>query len=162
MYYGLNGMGIALPPLRERSTDIPELVGHFIAKSNAAAGKSVQGIATEALRILMGYAWPGNVRQLESVIDRAVLLTDGEVIGMEDLPIEVRGPVPVSGPQLPEEGISIEDWERQLIVQAMERSGWVIAKASKMLGMSYKTLQYRLEKFRVRRPADTANEVAST
>jgi transcriptional regulator with PAS, ATPase and Fis domain len=171
LYYRLNWIRITLPPLRERSTDIPELVEHFIAKSNAAAGKAVRGIATEALRVLMGFPWPGNVRQLESVIDRAVLLTEGEVIGVDDLPIEVRAwyPTPAialaQAPDpfaLPDTGISIEDWERRLILQAMERSGWVIAKAAKLLGMSYKTLQYRLEKFKIRRPGDASNEVDAT
>src|SRR5205085_634643 len=107
----------------------------------------------EALRALVAYRWPGNVRELQSAIERASILAEGAEIRLSDLPAEVRTPaarVTLSGGvdfDLPDEGFVFEDFERQVIARAMERAGGVIAKAAKMLGMSYRTLQYRLEKF---------------
>ncbi len=163
LFYRLNVVSIVLPPLRERSTDIPQLVEHFIKKHSESSGKSNRGISTETMRLLMSYHWPGNVRQLEAVIERAVLLSDGPVIEHYNLPIEVRffdlpaQPVPSSPTgnkfaiEIPDAGLSFEELERDLIVQAMEKSDWVITKAARLLGLSYRTLQYRLEKFRIKR-----------
>lgn len=150
LFYRLQVIAIKIPPLRERYTDIPELVTHFIEKNKRLLNKDIKGISEEALRILMAYSWPGNVRQLESVIERAVLLTDGKWILPEDLPVEVRNPIITSGKlefEIPDEGISLEELEKRLILKAMEKSGGVITKAAKLLGMSFRTLQYRLEKF---------------
>lgn len=150
LYYRLQVIAIKIPPLRERYTDIPELVTHFIEKNNRLLSKDVKGITEEALKILMAYHWPGNVRQLESVIERAVLLTEGKWIFPEDLPAEVRNPLIPSGKfefEIPNEGISLEDLEKKLILKAMEKSGGVITKAARLLGISFRTLQYRLQKF---------------
>ncbi|HTY55120.1 MAG TPA: helix-turn-helix domain-containing protein, partial [Candidatus Binataceae bacterium] len=107
------------------------------------------------------YSWPGNVRQLESAIERAVLLCEGDRIMPKDLPQEVLArKMPVRAGErarverfeIPVEGINFENLERDLILQAMERAEWVIAKAAKMLGMSYRTLQYRLDKFGIKKP----------
>jgi len=115
------------------------------------------------MRLLLHYHWPGNVRQLEAILQRAVLLSDGQRIDYSDLPIEVRFSAlpsrePDTGPTggahrflLPPQGIDLEGVERDFILQAMEATGWVIAKAAKLLGLSYRTLQYRLEKFQIRR-----------
>jgi DNA-binding NtrC family response regulator len=107
------------------------------------------------MKLLMDYSWPGNVRQLESMIERGVLMTESDYIQPEDLPAEIlRESVPESSLafEFPPEGISFEDLERDLIVKAMERAGWVIGKAAPLLGMTYKTLQYRLEKFGIEKP----------
>ena len=166
LYYRLNVVTIHLPPLRERSTDIPQLAEYFVTKACAEAGRSPMSITTEAMRLLLQYHWPGNVRQLEAVLKRAVLLSDALQIDHRDLPIEVRFstlPVrelqPAEAPAwdgrfrfpLPAQGINLEEVEREFILQAMEQSGGVIAKAAKLLGLSYRTLQYRLEKFQIRR-----------
>ena len=163
LYYRLNVVTIPLPPLRERSTDIPQLAEYFVKRVCDEAGRSQMPITTEAMRLLLHYHWPGNVRQLEAVLQRAVLLSDGQKIDYTDLPIEVRfsslpSREPEGGPTgethrflLPPQGIDLEGVERDFILQAMEVSGWVIAKASKLLGLSYRTLQYRLEKFQIRR-----------
>ena len=90
LYYRLNVVSIHVPALRERATDIPELVDHFLKKYTAASGKTVKGVTNGALRLLMDYPWPGNVRELESVIERAVLLCDAERIDVGDLPAEAR------------------------------------------------------------------------
>ncbi|PWB42860.1 MAG: DNA-binding response regulator [Candidatus Methylomirabilota bacterium] len=168
LFYRLNVVSIVIPPLRERSTDIPQLVEYFIKKHSDIAGKPIRGISTGAMRLLMNYHWPGNVRQLEAVIERAILLSEGPEITHYDLPIEVRFfdlpvlPAPTSAPggkftiEIPEQGISFEALERDLILQAMERSDWVITKAARLLGLSYRTLQYRLEKFQIKRDPKTA------
>jgi len=167
LYYRLNVVTISLPPLRERSTDIPQLAEHFVARACAEAGRDPMPITTEAMRLLVQYHWPGNVRQLDTVLQRAVLLSDGRVIDFPDLSFEVRfsslplheaGAAPIlEGSEgryrypLPPQGINLEEVEREFILQAMELSGGVIAKAAKLLGLSYRTLQYRLEKFQIRR-----------
>ncbi len=157
LFYRLNVIPIALPPLRERSADIPALVARFLEKANASHATAVSGVTPEALELLVRSPWPGNVRQLESVVERAVLLSEGTAIRPEDLPVEIRlQTAPAARPygfDIPPEGIDIEEVERQLIVQAMEKSGWVIARAARLLGLTYRTLQYRLEKFGIHRPA---------
>jgi len=150
LYYRLNVLRINLPPLRERGSDIATLADFFIKKYSAASGIAVEGIAKPALKLLLNYTWPGNVRQLESVIERAVLMAEGSIIQPEDLPAEIGslaaqgGVVPF---ELPPEGINFEEMEKALIIKAMERADWVIGKAAPILGLSYKTLQYRLEKY---------------
>ncbi len=158
LFYRLNVVTINIPPLRERSTDIQQLAEHFVERACAEAGRPRMTITKEAWGLLNAYHWPGNVRQLEAVIHRAVLLSDDLMIDYTDLPIEVRfGALPPSEPQattrylLPPQGINLEEVEREFIRQAMELSGGVIAKASKLLGLSYRTLQYRLEKFQIAR-----------
>ncbi|MBI5199436.1 MAG: sigma-54-dependent Fis family transcriptional regulator, partial [Nitrospirae bacterium] len=158
LFYRLQVIAIMIPPLRERYTDIPELITHFIEKNNRLLSKDIKGISEEALRILLAYQWPGNVRQLESIIERAVLLTEGRWILPEDLPVEVRNPIVSLGMldiEIPDEGISLEELEKRLILKAMEKSGGVITKAAKLLGISFRTLQYRLEKFDVKKESSS-------
>ena len=157
LFYRLNVIPIVLPPLRERTSDVSALVTRFLEKANAAHGTSVADVSPEARDLLSRAPWPGNVRQLESVVERAVLLCEGSTIRPDDLPLEIRlQTAPAARPygfDIPAEGIDIEELERQLIVQAMEKSGWVIAKAARLLGLTYRTLQYRLEKFGIRKPS---------
>jgi DNA-binding NtrC family response regulator len=155
LYYRLNVIPIDVPPLRNRRDDIPVLVDYFIAKHNKAAGREITGLTGAARKLIMNYAWPGNVRQLESAIERAILLCEGNEIDVEDLPLEIRQSgekVSNFSFKLPPEGISFEDLERSLIIQAMEQSGWNITRAAKLLGLSFRTLQYRLSKFGINRP----------
>jgi DNA-binding NtrC family response regulator len=132
------------------------LANHALARFTHLAGGRVKEISREAMAVLLDYSWPGNVRQLESAIERALLLCEGERITPDDLPKEVRERKAVGridrsrasgGFEIPPEGINFEHLERDIIYQAMEKADWVIAKAAKMLGMSYRTLQYRLDKF---------------
>ena len=156
LFYRLNVVSVHLPPLRDRVTDIPELVEHFLKKFGGVTGKAIKGITTPALRALMDYPWPGNVRELESVVERAVLLCEGDRIDIDDFPVELRSRPTLldrTDFELPNEGFSLEEFERQLLEKAMARSNGVIAKAAKMLGLSYKTMQYRLEKFQLSRGA---------
>ena len=154
LFYRLNVLRINLPPLRERGSDIAALAEFFVKKYGKASGMQFKGISKAALKLLMNYSWPGNVRQLESVIERGVLMAESDLIQPEDLPAEVHEESGFGGKlhlELPVEGLSIEELERGLIIKAMDRTGWVIAKAAPLLGMSYKTLQYRLEKFGIER-----------
>ncbi len=155
LFYRLNVIRITLPPLRERGNDVLTLADFFLKKYSASCGIPLRGIAKPALKILLDYSWPGNVRQLESVIERGVLMAESEFIQPEDLPAEVHSEACAAGSlpfDFPAEGISIDNLERDLITKAMQRADWVIAKAAPLLGMSYKTLQYRLEKFGIGRP----------
>jgi DNA-binding NtrC family response regulator len=156
LFYRLNVIPVELPPLRERSSDVRALVLRFLEKANASHGTSVGSVSPEAMELLVRHGWPGNVRQLESVVERAVLLCEGNVVTPADLPSEVRlNTAPAARPygfDIPADGIDIEEFERQLIVQAMEKSGWVIARAARLLGLTYRTLQYRLEKFGLKKP----------
>jgi DNA-binding NtrC family response regulator len=155
LYYRLNVIRVVLPPLRERGNDIAALANFFVKKYSASSGMPVKGISKPALKLMMDYTWPGNVRQLESGIERGVLMAEGDLVQPEDLPGEIYEAASPGGAirfDLPPEGISMEDLEKDLILKAMERSGWVIAKAAPLLGMSYKTLQYRLEKFGIEKP----------
>jgi len=155
LFYRLNVIRITLPPLRERGNDIVTLAGFFLKKYSTSCGIPLKGIAKPAMKILLEYGWPGNVRQLESVIERGVLMAESDYIQPEDLPAEVHHDASLAGSlpfEFPAEGISIDGLERDLIIKAMQRTDWVISKAAPLLGMSYKTLQYRLEKFGIGKP----------
>jgi DNA-binding NtrC family response regulator len=160
LYYRVNVVTITMPPLRERRGDIPLLANHALAKFGHLADGRGKEISREATEVLLDYSWPGNVRQLESAIERALLLCEGDKIMPRDLPQEVlsrKSPVRSGDRQrgdkfeIPSEGLNFEMFERDLILQAMDKSDWVIAKAAKMLRMSYRTLQYRIEKFGLKR-----------
>jgi DNA-binding NtrC family response regulator len=155
LYYRLNIIPINLPPLRNRRDDIPILIEFFISKHSRNSPRKIKGLTASARNLLMNYSWPGNVRQLESAIERAILLCEGDEISVEDLPLEIRQESSPSNSfnfKLPPEGISFEELEQSLITQAMEQTGWNITRAAKLLGLSFRTLQYRLEKFDMKKP----------
>jgi DNA-binding NtrC family response regulator len=150
LFYRLNVIRITLPPLRERGSDIVTLADFFVKKYAVATGMPVTEISKPAMKLLINYFWPGNVRQLESIIERGVLMAEGNSINPEDLPTEIHAAVTGAGTipfDFPADGISFEELEKELIIKAMERADWIITKAAPLLRMSYKTLQYRLEKF---------------
>ncbi len=154
LYYRLNVIPINIPPLRQRRDDIEVLTNFFLHKHSANAARAIK-LSGEAKGMILNYTWPGNVRQLESAIERALLLAEGDEITGEDLPIEIRQTAQVEGTggfKLPPEGISFEDLERSLIMQAMEQTGWNITRSAKLLGLSFRTMQYRLDKFGIKRP----------
>ena len=163
LYYRLNVLAIDLPPLRERRSDIPVLMDFFLKKHTRGSGQKIKGFAPDAKKALLDYHYPGNVRQLESAIERAVLLAENETITAEDLPPEIvqnekPAGVSVEGFKLPAQGINFEEVERSLILQAMERTDNNITKAAKLLGLTFRTLQYRLEKFGIKREASEGEE----
>ena len=154
LYYRLNVLSIEIPPLRERRTDIPVLIDYFVKKHTRGTDRKIE-IESAAKKLITDYHYPGNVRQLESAIERAILLCEDDTITLDDLPPEMTqsgsvGAVASSGDtqfKLPPEGVNFEDVERSLIMQAMDRTDNNITKSAKMLGLTFRTLQYRLEKF---------------
>jgi DNA-binding NtrC family response regulator len=159
LYYRLNVVPIFLPPLRERKEDIPSLVDHFLKKYQGKHGKSVKRVTSEVMKRFLDYRWDGNVRELESVIERSVILAEQDVIGIEALPEKLRKPLAptLSGAPIdyaiPDDGISLEHVERSLIESALNKTGWSIKNASELLGITYKTLQYRIQKYRLKAPS---------
>jgi transcriptional regulator with PAS, ATPase and Fis domain len=147
LYYRLNVIPIVLPPLRERRTDIPLLVEHFMKKYGADAKRT---IGDRALKALSDYDWPGNVRELESVIERALLLAEGDEILPSDLPAAVRAEISLPrGPlslDIPESGIDLEAVERSLVLKALDKAAGNVSRAARLLGLTRRTMQYRLEK----------------
>jgi len=155
LYYRLNVIPIVIPPLRDRREDIPEIAGRFLKRASAEHGRPDPAISPEAMRLLVAFDWPGNVRQLESILERALLLSEKPVLDAGDLPPEIRRPLGAAAAvhvEIPDGGIDIEEVERALIVQAMEKGDWVIARAARLLHLTYRTMQYRLEKFGIRKP----------
>jgi DNA-binding NtrC family response regulator len=155
LYYRINVLSIDVPPLRERREDIPVLIDYFLKKHTRNTSRLIRGLTPETRKLMQNYAWPGNVRQLESAIERATLLCEGDMITIDDMPLEVRQESQAAAPgafKLPPEGISFEEVEKNLIIQAMEQTDYNITKAAKLLGMTFRTLQYRLEKFGIKKP----------
>ncbi len=161
LYYRLNVLSIELPSLRERRSDVPVLIDYFLGKHTRSNNRKIT-VNVEAKRILENYTYPGNVRQLESALERAILLCENNTITAEDLPPEMsHTSKPASAAdlfKLPAEGVNFEDVERSLIMQAMERTDNNITKSAKLLGLTFRTLQYRLEKFGFKKEADAAEE----
>lgn len=164
LYYRLNVLSIELPALRERRTDIPVLIDYFVKKHTRGTSRKI-AIQPEARRILEDYAYPGNVRQLESALERAILLCEDDKVTADDLPPEMtsgggRTSVSSGGDlfNLPPDGVNFEDVERSLIMQAMSRTDNNITKSAKLLGLTFRTLQYRLEKFGFKKDGDDINE----
>ena len=152
LFYRLEVIPIRLPPLRDRKEDIPLLVEHFLHKKCSEMGRPRKRIAPEAMEALTGYRWPGNVRELENVIEQTIVLSDGEEIGVGDLPLAAEAEREgVELPALPEGEIPLnrmlDDLERQLVERAMERAGGVKARAAQMLGIKTSALYYKLEKY---------------
>jgi transcriptional regulator with GAF, ATPase, and Fis domain len=150
LYYRLNVVAIRLPPLRERQDDIPLLVRFFLGKAAREMKKTLKGIVPDALAMLRGYRWPGNIRELENALERCVLLADGEMITRDDVSFlfaEERAPVDPDGLRLPTEGVKLKDAERELIMQALQRCGWVQKEAALLLGISRRVLNYKIQRF---------------
>jgi len=155
LFYRLNVIPLDIPPLRQRRDDIVVLMDYFLRKHSANSGGKPMKVSNDARRLLMDYAWPGNVRQLESAIERALLLAESDEITVEDLPMEIRDVARIEGSggfRLPAEGIDFEQLEKSLLIQAMDQTNWNITRAAKLLGLSFRTMQYRLDKFGLARP----------
>ncbi|MBI4613938.1 MAG: sigma-54-dependent Fis family transcriptional regulator, partial [Planctomycetes bacterium] len=150
LYYRLRVLPIELPPLRDRLADIPILVNHFIDLFNREFRKGVRGIDPDALRALEGYTWPGNIRELKNVVERAMLLCDGETLLKRDLLLPRSTDTRTHPFQLPAGGIDFESLERDLVVQALERTGGNQTRAANLLGMNRDQIRYRIEKFGLR------------
>jgi transcriptional regulator with PAS, ATPase and Fis domain len=149
LYYRLKVVTVDLPPLRERKEDIPELINYFIEKYSKEFGKMIKGIDEKAMHALLSYHWPGNIRQLETVIERAIIICESEKITLKDIHDELNSSSVknIFDIEIPDEGINYEELEKELLKKALIKSNFVIAKAAKLMGMSYDTFWYRLKKF---------------
>jgi two-component system, NtrC family, response regulator PilR len=153
LYYRLNVIRLELPPLRDRKEDLAALTERFVQRFSSEMGKDVRVLTPDAMRALERYNFPGNVRELENIIERAVALAGSRAIGLGDLPREVSGMSASAGPallSLPEEGCNLDEVmgeiERRLMLQALERTGGVRKTAAQLLGITFRSLRYRLEK----------------
>ena len=149
LYYRINVIGICVPPLRDRAEDIPLLVQTFIHEFNERNGRAVRGVAPEAARLLQRYAWPGNIRELRNVIERAVILSAGDFIEPEHLPADLSGPPP---PTIQSAGLTagmtVEEAERKLIELTLAHTRDNKTRAAEILGVTVKTLHNKLKRFR--------------
>jgi DNA-binding NtrC family response regulator len=155
LYYRLNVITVALPPLRKRTEDIPLLAQHFLAKYAHENEKSIGEITSHAMQLLLDYHWPGNVRELENVIERAVVLSSGPLLGVELLAPSVRQPDAVLLPpsSLPASGIAFKDavaeYERQLVIKALQASGGVQKRAAELLQVKPTTLHEMMKRLNI-------------
>jgi two-component system response regulator HydG len=147
LYYRIKVIVLRLPALRERPEDIPDLADHFRKLANERNRREVSGFSPAALEMLQRYAWPGNVRELENVVEQAVVLSRGDVVGVEDLPQEVTGD---RGPQdvlrIPV-GNTLAEAEKELILETLRKAGGNKTQAAKMLGIGVRTLYRKLEEY---------------
>lgn len=150
LFYRLKVMPIHLPPLRERTGDVPLLAEVFVDGFNREFKKRVAGITAQGLALLEGNPWPGNVRELRNVIERAMLLTDGEWLQPDDF---ASVPQSIGAPfRLPDNGVKLDEVERHFLLQALERTAWNQTNAAKLLGINRDQVRYRMEKFGLHRP----------
>ncbi len=151
LYYRLNVVPIKISPLRERKDDIPLLIEYSIDRFSSQMGKNRFRISNEALDLMMKYDWPGNIRELQNIVERCVILASGQEITEDLLPNEIKSQNNLVGSSivLPEEGISLEEVEKNLIMQALERTDQNQTNAAKLLGITRHTLIYRMEKYNI-------------
>jgi DNA-binding NtrC family response regulator len=152
LFYRLNVLPIVLPPLRDRSDDVPSLVDFYVDSYNAEFKRRVRGVAPDAMKRLQAHGWPGNIRELRNTVERAMLLSEGDVLQSDDFTI--GGPTAVrlgDRVELPPNGIDLEQLERSLVVQALERTQWNQTRAAGLLGLNRDQIRYRIEKFHLER-----------
>ena len=160
LYYRLNVIPITTPALRERRSDIPLLIDHFLPKFNQNKEERIVGIASELLDVLMSYSWPGNIRELENVIERMVILAEKGTLTLDDLPPLLKEATMPPGHthfEIPDEGIDfnkvVSDFEDRILIQALDKAGWVKNRAAKLLNLNRTTLVEKLKKKRITPPA---------
>lgn len=159
LFYRLNVMPIHMPALRERRSDIPALVDFFVEKFNKKLGRNVTGVDEEVITLFMSYRWPGNIREMENVLERMILMARGPVLKLEDVPQEIklaideehRGPDVQSGQFKEIIREQISEVEKQMIIRCLEECGGNITKAARQLGLSRKGLQLKMIKYNLRK-----------
>jgi len=155
LYYRINVIPIKLPPLRERADDIPELAEFFLRRYNGRFRKRIQGITDTTMAMLGKYWWPGNIRELENLIERLVAVSDKDFISEEDLPLEFHfaqlEPRGARRDSLFEDATNA--FERNFILRALEKNGWNVTGAAEYLGIPLSTLKYKMDRLDVRQLA---------
>ncbi|MFH1757871.1 MAG: helix-turn-helix domain-containing protein, partial [Pseudomonadota bacterium] len=153
LYYRLNVVTLSLPPLRERKEDIAPLVEHFLKKYNRENKKNVTSLSKEVRDLLMNYHYPGNVRELENIMERAVVLCRGETLTVQDLPLNIReSKVEAALERIRESRnlpAALEEIERHMIADALEKNSGVQTKAAGGLGISERVLRYKIKKYKI-------------
>jgi DNA-binding NtrC family response regulator len=150
LFYRLNVLPIALPPLRAHLDDLPPLVNFYIDTFNHEFKKHVRGMSAAAMKALSTYGWPGNIRELRNAVERAMLLTESTVLDTKDFPIARTGRAETTdGLELPAYGIDLEQVERSFVVQALTRTDWNQTRAATLLGLNRDQIRYRIEKFAI-------------
>ncbi len=152
LYYRLNVFPIETPPLRRRREDIPLLADHFTRSSAQHLNVPAPRISDEALALLMSYQWPGNIRELQNVVERAVLLSDGKTLEPSQLPREVVGEG-LAAPEAASADSTLQGYEKAMVVRALKENGWNQTRAAKALGISRDNLRYRIKKYEIEKPA---------
>jgi two-component system NtrC family response regulator len=147
LYYRLNVVTILIPPLRERRADLALLIDHFLRRFAEKNGKTIRGLTHEARDILLRYDYPGNVRELENLIERAVVLTRDDVIGSGDLPLTLQDPEITDGDRDTTLTVAVEALERRMIRDTLVRVDGVQIRAAELLGISERGLRYKLIKY---------------
>jgi two-component system response regulator AtoC len=151
LFYRLNVLPLRLPPLRERPEDIPLLIEHFLQRYNDLIGTRVHGVSPQAMERLTAYAWPGNVRELENVIERALVLADTDIIGVETLPDALRAPVSPLRAVLADDDLSVKRATRAieiiLIARALKKTGGNRTRAAELLELSHRALLYKIKEY---------------
>jgi DNA-binding NtrC family response regulator len=157
LYYRLRVLPVELPPLRERRGDVPLLASHFVASYAREFRKGVWGLTGDAVRRLESHGWPGNVRELKNAVERAVLLAEGERLTPDDFPLGTAVGSSLDGFRLPPAGVDLEELERDLVVQALRRTGGNQTQAAKLLHLNRDQIRYRIEKFGLEKPEPAAS-----
>jgi two-component system response regulator AtoC len=151
LYYRLNVLRVEMPPLPARENDICHLAQHFVETFSKEFRRPVQSLSASAQAVLMAYAWPGNVRELRNLVERAVLLSEGDLLQPADFESLHTSPMPNGGAEgefsLPARGVQLEEVERSLVVQALDRAGGNQTRAAALLGLHRDQIRYRIEKF---------------
>ncbi|PYM87757.1 MAG: hypothetical protein DME08_28545 [Candidatus Rokuibacteriota bacterium] len=150
LYYRLNVVPVAVPPLRDRRDDVPLLVAHFVRRYTQAFNKRLEGLTPEALKALHDYPWPGNVRELQNVIERVVALVDGPVVGLNDIPLDLL--LPDSRARVRDTAMlplkqATDEFERQIVTRVLERVHWNRSEAARILGLHRNSLQLMLARW---------------
>jgi DNA-binding NtrC family response regulator len=149
LYYRINVIGISVPPLRDRLEDLPLLVQTFITEFNARNGKAVRAVSPDAARLLQRHPWPGNIRELRNVVERAVILSSGDFIESEHLPPGLGAAAPpAAAPEGLTAGMTVDQAERRLIELTLAHTGDNKTRAAEILGFTVKTLHNKLKRFR--------------
>ena len=151
LFYRLNVLPVRLPPLRDRAQDIPVLVRFFVDAFNREFRKRVQDVDSQAIEALQHHTWPGNVRELRNVVERAVLLSETDRLTEGDFPVLTPRDGARLNVMLPPAGTNLEAVERDLVAQALERTGWNQSKAARLLGLNRDQIRYRIGKFALTR-----------
>ncbi|HEX4516445.1 MAG TPA: sigma 54-interacting transcriptional regulator, partial [Polyangiaceae bacterium] len=153
LFYRINVLHVAIPPLRERREDVPLLIDHFVARNNTRLGTNIRGVAADAKKILLEYGWPGNVRELENTIERAMVLCESDTIGATDLPERVREALDPVQVQLRTGELSVKKTvsavEQILIRRALQKTKGNRTRAAELLEISHRALLYKIKDYKI-------------